>query len=214
VLGQILLFSVTGQKSIFFSVLIIVGIYFALRSRGKLFGLKVVGGLITVIIASSTLDKLFNSTFLSSLFVRRLMATPGLLTGYYYDFFSNHSKVFLAHSIFKPFLDYPYTFEPPFLIGNLYFNKPDMSANVNYIADAFSNFGYYGILFFTIILAIVLWIFDSVSKHSNYYLTILILSMSAWSLTDTALFTSLLTHGILFALCIVYLMPRHKDEEV
>ncbi|MEH6962216.1 hypothetical protein ABEX35_02360 [Priestia megaterium] len=206
-IGQLFIFSTTGQKSVLFSFLLIIGILISLKNKGKKFGLTIVYGFIVLILITSAVDIMNSTASLTSLFIRRMIVTPGLLTGYFYDFFSSHPKVFLSQSIINPFMDYPYKDLPPFLIGEHYFGKPNMAANANLWADAFANFGLIGLLIFSFVLGIIMWIYDSLSTDSSFLVSCLLISMTAWSLTDTALFTSLLTHGILFALIINFIKP-------
>ncbi|PDZ42949.1 oligosaccharide repeat unit polymerase [Bacillus wiedmannii] len=208
-LGQLILFSITGQKSIFFSIIMIIGVFLAYGKNGKGFGLKITYGFTGLIAFTFIFDKIINDVTMTSLFVRRFIATPGLITGYYFDFFSTNPKALLGYGLFKSFVDYTYQFEPPFLIGGIYFGKFQMSANVNYLGDAYANFGYLGMIIFTIILGFVLWIIDSLSFKNDQLLAVLLISMTSWSLTDTALLTSLLTHGILLAILTLYLYPNN-----
>lgn len=208
ILGQVVIFSITGYKSVFFSGLLLVALLFVLRSKGKRLGASMVWGTAGLVLVSSLLQLWLNSGVLFSVFVRRLIATPGLLTGYYLEFFSQNPKALLGHSIFRSLVDYAYEFPPAIQIGSTYLGDPAISANANLWADAFANFGYGGIFAFTILLGLVMWLFDSVAQGRSMRLTALLFGMPAFFLTNTALLTSLLTHGIGLVLVIVYLMPR------
>jgi hypothetical protein len=208
IFGQLLIFSITGFKSVLFSSLFILAILFALKNRGKIFGLLIITGTVGLVLITSTVAIVFQNGYLSSLLVRRLIITPGLLTGYYYDFFSSHSKTMLGHSIFKGFIDYPYSLDPPFLIGQVYFNSAAKSANANIWADSFANFGFIGIILFTLLLGMILWLYDSLTVSIDYRVACLMLGIPAISLSNSALLTSMLTHGIMLAVLLVYLMPK------
>ncbi|GAF65021.1 hypothetical protein BTS2_1918 [Bacillus sp. TS-2] len=207
IFGQLIIFSITGHKSVFLSTVLIIGILICLQKSGRFFGVIITLGLSFVTIVSYYIDGLMNTITLSTLFVRRLILTPGLLTGYYFDYFHENPKFYLSHSIFKSIVDNPYSIPPPFLIGTTYFGRSEMAANANIWADAFANFGLIGIFVFSLILVIILWIFNSLSVTINPYISTLILGMVAWSMTDTGLLTSLLTHGVILALIVIYLMP-------
>jgi hypothetical protein len=141
-----------------------------------------------------------------------MTALPGLLTGYYYEFFSSHPKAHLGHSIFKSLIDYPYAVEPPYLIGALYFHNASNDANANVWADAYANFGYFGVICFTLLLAAVLWLYDSMAVECDRRLATLAMALPAFSLANGALLTSLLSNGMALAMLLVYLMPREAYE--
>ncbi|CAD5902616.1 putative B-band O-antigen polymerase [Carnobacterium maltaromaticum] len=213
VFGQIFIFSITGQKSVALSSVFILGIIFCVQKNGKYFVLRFIYSLIGLICLTAGVDKIFNSSEYTSLFVRRMLITPGLLLSYYFDFFSDNPKIYLSHSIFKSFIDYPYDRLPPFLIGKEFFGREDLAANANLWADSFANFGYLGILFFTLILAGILYLYDCISNNRNFIVSVVLIAMPAWSLVDTSLMTSILTHGILLALLINYFFKTNREEE-
>jgi hypothetical protein len=207
IMGQVILFSITGFKSVFFSFLLILALLFALRRRGKFMGPTLIGGAIAVVCFAFVLDWLVGSHVYTSLFVRRMIITPGLLTGFYFEFFGDQPKALLAHSIFRGFFDYPYDVTPPFLIGRAYFNNVAASANANFLADAFANFGYFGLFLFTTVLGLILWFVDSLTSDLDIRLPSLMLAIPAYSLSNSGLLTTLLTHGMLFTILLILLVP-------
>lgn len=209
--GQLLLYSLTGSKSVFLSGIYVLGLLIALGAGAKRFGLLVSWGSAAVVGIATSLDLLLDSIIWSSLFVRRLIATPGLLTGYYYDFFSTNPKLFLSHSILQPLITYPYSLSPPHLIGYFYFGNADTGANANLWAEAYANFGLLGIVMFTLVFGLLLWVFDSFAVDKDQRTTALTLGIPAFALSNSALFTSFLTHGIGLAFLLIYLMPPTKE---
>jgi hypothetical protein len=213
-IGQLLIYSITGFKGVLFSGFLVIAFLFLLRFRGNKFGSYVIWGLVVMIIVFCAICLIFNFQWLASIFIRRNIVIKGLLTGYYFDFFSGHPKVLLGQSIFKSIVNSPYSRDIPYLIGQIYFHDPMMSANANIWADAYANFGYMGLIIFTLILGCVLKIFDSLAKnHDNRIISILI-GMPALSLTNSGLLTCLLNHGFLFALMIVYILPKFNKDSL
>ena len=97
-----------------------------------------------MVLVAIVADKLLHSEWFTAILLQRLIATPGLLTGMYVEFFSAHPKAMLAHSVLAPFLAYPYDREPSFLIGRAYFGSETVQANANIWADGYANFGWAG----------------------------------------------------------------------
>ncbi len=208
ILGQVVVYGVTGYKSVLLSGLILVALLFALKRHGQHFGLRVMWGFVIIVVLGITCGIFFHAPFTAFLLVGRPIITPGLLTGYYYDFFSQHPKALLGHSIFRFLVQYPYGTTPPYLIGSTYFQGSAVDANGNIWCDAFANFGDVGILLFTILLGALLLVFDSMAQGENCRIGILLLGVPAFTLANAGLLTSLLTHGIGLVFLLYYLRPR------
>jgi hypothetical protein len=222
VVVQLYLFSITGQKSIFLSPLLVAAIWIALRQRGRWFGALGVwsaSGLVAtcslIAVTGSPVLGLANPLRPVSLLVRRLLATPGLLTGYYYEFFSTHPKAHLGHSILEGLVDYPYPLPPPQLIGSTYFEQigqVPIAANANFWADGFANFGFPGMVGATLLLAAVLWILDGLAGGSRRWIACMVIAVPTYSLANTALLTAMLTHGIGLLIALIYFMPPDLER--
>lgn len=211
IMAQLLLFGINGQKSVFFSGLMVIAVIIALSNRGRWLGPMVALGSCLLVLGTALVDLALGSPAFTSMFVRRLILTPGLLTGYYYEFFSASPQVHLSNSVLSGVFQNPYDVPAPYLIGQYFFGRPEMSANANFWADGYANFGFMGIIGFSIILGAIIWVFNSFALDRPMLIAGALAGMCAWSLTDTALFTSLRTHGILFAMIVLFLMPRVSD---
>ena len=209
---QLFIYSVTGLKSVSLSFLLVLCIFCGLGTKYKSnnFGTYLLTGASSVILICVFLAKFFNFHLPLSFLVRRLIITPGLLTGFYWDFFATHPKAFLGHSLLKGLVEYPYSKSPPFVIGELYFNNASTSANANFWADSFANFGLSGILIFSILLGIFIWLFDSVSRSIDLRVSSTMLSVTGFSLINSALLTSLVTHGLVLTLIVMACLPTRK----
>jgi hypothetical protein len=211
--GQLLIYSISGFRSVYFSVILMPYLLWTMKDR-KLFAVKLASTWLGIFLFAGALKLLGWSQALVALVGERMTAIPGLLTAYYYDFFSSHPKVMLGHSIFKNLVDYPYAVEPRRLVGYMYFHDVGMSANANLWADAYANFGYPGTVCFTALLAAVLWLFDSAASGRDLRIAALSIALPAMALANAGLLTSLLTHGIGLTTLLVYLMPSPSDSRV
>jgi len=222
VLLQVYVFSITGQKSVFLSPLLVGGAWIALLRGGRLFGSLAAwgaAGLLTVCsfiaVVGEPIFGLADPMRPVSLLVRRLLATPGLLTGYYYDFFSVNPKAHLGHSILKGAVEYPYALPPPQLIGSTYFEHigtVPIAANANFWADGYANFGFPGVIGATVLLAAVLWLLDRLSDGPRGLIACLLVAFPTYSLANTAVLTALLTHGIGLLVVVLYFIPWTLNE--
>lgn len=91
-----------------------------------------------------------------------------------------------------------------------YFNKPEMNANNGIVADAYMNFGFAGLILWAILLAVILKLVDTFSKGKNIKVAIASIAMPVIAFTNSALLTTVLTHGVFLALILLYLLPKKK----
>lgn len=206
---QILLFSVTGLKAFLFALPFVLALMWIVTRKNPLIYMAI--GLIGIILLGMLSYWLVNDMWISSLFTRRTLLVPAQLSFFYYDFFSQNPYTLLSqHRIFRNFLSYPYHLNPPYLIGEVYFDKPEMSANNGIYADAYMNFGFIGFVLWSIFLTIILRLVDGFSKNKDIKITVAAIAIPALFLTNSALLTCLLTHGLFLSLIILYLLPKNK----
>lgn len=209
ILIELTVFATTGFKSSLLAPVAIVLLYLAIRFGARAFGALVGLGMSVLILASVLLDAVFQQLYLVSWLVRRFLVTPGLAAGRFYEFFSENRFAYLGHSILEGVVDRPYSLTPPYLIGNAYEGRM-FSANANIWADGFANFGIPGMLVASLILAAVAYLFDSLvhgRKPREKLIVALLLILPGITFSNSALLTSLVTHGVLMVLVVVLTMP-------
>lgn len=200
ILCELVFFLRTGFKSLFFGFFLVLIIYVYLNWRKiNIFSISIFLSIILFI--GIIIDFGTSVPFLSSFMHRRTFAIPGLLAGYYYDFFGQHKFALLGHSIFKEFSNYPYQLPPPNLIAWFYFGKPEMSANAGIWSDAYANFGVIGMFSFSALASIVFGIYDQVWSRRGLAISCAMLGILGFSLANSAFLTTFATHG--FALSIL-----------
>jgi hypothetical protein len=212
VLGQILVFSVTGLKIILFSSVFLAGLFLIMRRWEhwrRVFGVFLTAGLTAVIVLSTVADVLAPGKTFTTLFTRRSLAAPGLLTGFYFEHFSQASHAGVAFRFSSTSGHY---FGPPQEIGLAYFGSTDVDANANFWAEGFADFGMPGIFGFTLIVALLVWIYDSLFAAQTLELGALMTAMPALNLANTAPTTVLFTHGGLLTALVLYLSPWKSRE--
>lgn len=207
-LGQLTIYALAGLKAVLFSLLLTMALL-AIQ-RYKCFGLGFLwaSALAVGLCIVCDLYLLHTSLGLTALFVRRLVFMNGQVTGMWFDFFSNNRLAFLGHSVLKGFVNYPYSLEPPSLIGEMYFSHDKMNADANIWGDGFANFGYFGMLGATLFLGAWLWLVDSSGNDRNARLIMLMVGVPGFVLANCGLLTSLGNHGLGFTLLLIYLLPR------
>jgi hypothetical protein len=213
VAGQALLLATTGFKSIVISSMLLAALLLMLRRDGKGLGILLVGGGSVLVVLCALLDRAAHTIMFTSVLVRRAIMTPGLLTGIYYEYFSQHQPVMLASSFLRPLVETTYSLPPAQQIGAVYFEGPQSNANANIWADAYANFRYPGIVFMTVALCVILWLVDSLTAQRARKDAFLFLAVPALALCNSSLQTVFISHGIGLILLFNYLMPADARED-
>lgn len=208
---QVIIFSVTGMKSFLFSLPFVFGLIWITKQKKQFLLITIT--LIVIILCGMFSYWLIDDVWISSLTTRRSLLVPAQLSFFYHDFFSNHQFTFLSqHHIFKNLINYPYQLNPPYLIGKTYFNRPQQASNNGIYADAYMNFGFVGFILWGIFLSIILKLINTFSKNKNIKITIATIAMPVIFLTNSALLTCMVTHGLILSLILLYLLPKNNKN--
>lgn len=203
VAAMLYIFLINPEKSIFFSIVIVV-LCSLFRSYYNKAG-ALLYSLLGVGLAVFLLNILTGNLMAESIAIRRVLFVPALLTDKYFSFF-NHSPLMLSHSVLSHWVQYPYYTNPSRLIGDVMFGvEAATNCNTGVIADGFSNFGHVGALFFVALAAFVIHLFDAADADSHFFgLPFLTL----FTFLNSALFTTMLTHGgLMCLLSLFFLVP-------
>lgn len=205
---ELLMYSAAGFRVSLMIIFLVVGLILLLRlyhlSR---FGAVLIWSFVGLVLVSLAIGVIFENAYVPFLLVGRPILMPGILTGLYYDFFNQGPKVLLSHSVLRTLFEYPYDRLPPFLIGIAYFNNPNTQANASVWADAYANFGYLGMFVFAFVLGGVLWLFDCIAHKGNFILACVLISVYGFVFANSALLTTMLTHGVWLAFLILHFSP-------
>lgn len=211
VFGQLMIFAVLGAKSILFSTVFLVLVYVMTRRFQANFGLALSGLLIIVVLVSAGLDLRSGSIFASSITSRRTLMDPGLLTGFYFEHYSQVSHVGIGYHFGSRGAAVP---APSYEIGLVYFGDEHIDANANLWAEGFADFGIPGVFGFTLLLAGMMWVYDSIAARHNPVWAVLLVAMQAFALSNSPPLTVLLTHGGLASAFLLWCAPTAESGEV
>lgn len=125
----------------------------------------------------------------------RLFAVPGVLSAYYFDFFLQRPPVLLRDGLLSSASASPYTEQTTYLIGQEYLGRAAANANANVIADSFANFWFAGLVA-AVVLAVVLWVLDSVTVELPTGPVAASLCLILLALMNVGLTVALVTSGM------------------
>ena len=155
-----------------------------------------------ILLAWANLDYPWILTF------RRIHFIPTLLDICYVDFFDGQ-PLYWSESVLKKFVSYPYDVRVTKIIGDVYFNRPDMSANNGLVSDGFMNFGSLGVLINIFLVASYFMLLNSLKIPAKYFGLFFLVILSFIS---SSLFTVLLTHGAFVLLLIAVFLLNDKTR--
>lgn len=156
-----------------------------------------IGGLIILGLLNVSQNFIFN------IFIRRFFVVPSWLNYIYYEFFFTNEKIgwkqdtFLIDKFFSPV----YSSAVPTLIGNHYFNNKVVNPNAGMFAEAFSRFGYFGIIIYPILISIMLVIIDHCYKRSSIEVKIFLSGCLSISMANDVITSTTFVIVLLIVMC-------------
>jgi hypothetical protein len=206
VTGAVCIFALSGTKTdVATPVYLFVLLYLIARYR-NVFGIALAIAASLLVMASVAQWLLFERNELSVYFVRRQIFCPGLLTCFYWDFFSTGDYIYFSDSFLRWIVPQQYSLSMARLIGEVYFGNPESNANANVWASAFANVGYTGMIGFTLVLGLLFRLIDGIAEHSDFFVASLMCGMFGLTWTNGGLQTSMLSNGVLASLIVMYML--------
>lgn len=203
---QLLMFSISGHKSFLLSLVLVAGVLWLFNRTYS--GFLFLAGLVSLVVLSAVLFYVFQNDLLVNVVVRRALMVPGMLTGFYYEYFHNHGLALYSQNFLAGWTDSVYTKPPAFEVGYQYFGREETSSNVHFWADAFANLGYAAVLVVTALIGLLLLVVNALSRTRERLLIVGLFTVPFWTLMESSLNTTLLSHGLLLALLIALLVPE------
>lgn len=206
---ELMVFATTGYKSALLAPAALIGVFLLVRFGGRALGALVSLGVLALMFFAWSVGALFDQVVVMSWLVRRFLVTVGLVAGRFYEFFSENGFARLGHSVLAPFVDAPYDLAPPYLVGLAYEGRL-FSNNANFWADGYANFGFFGVFVATVVVAGVAYLYDSTSRGFSgrqREVLVLLLVMPSVTLSNSAVITTLASHGMVLVLLVAMLCP-------
>lgn len=207
-LVQLYTYSVTGFKSYLFIPVILI----ALQLVPKLSVKKtILAGLPLGSFFLGLLYSITHSNMLYALIGDRIIFMPARIKFSYFDYFSQYDFVYFSQNSFSKIfgIQSNYSTPVPYLIGELYFNKPEMWTNTGFMADAYSNLGVLGMVLMATLLAAVLIVLRYALRSADGKLQKAIQSIFVTffiALNDGPVISELFSGGMLVAVAVVLLI--------
>lgn len=206
---QLILYLMYPHKEVVLAIGLLLIVLFALERKfnfNKIFIL--VFSLLNLL--GAALYSLIDYLMLFAIFPVRMLNLPAKIKFEHYDFFSVNDKLFYSEGMIGKLLglDYPYSVASGVLI-----NPRGGNSNTGYIAYAYDNSGFIGMILMSIVFVIVIKIIDSISVGENKGIIFSLFVYPMIILNDGDLLTMLLTGGVLLLIFIIFLYKNIDGRE-
>lgn len=202
-IGQMLIFVMYPHKEVFFSIGFLIILLLIYKRRilfSKFFTVTLILGSLLTVFVYKFLLLLMPYAVLPS----RLLFGPARNKFQHYDFFSQTNKLYYSEGfIGKVFgLEYPYHVSTGYVIGSQ--NGIISNSNTGYIAYAYDNSGFIGMIIMSLLFVLLLKLFDSQTKKYDPKLIFAFIAYPMLILNDGDLLTLMLTGGVFLILLLLF----------
>lgn len=205
--AQVLLFGLANYKAFLLAPFIAVIIYFLPKKQQLML---LVCGAMVLLLAGIVAQIVGGENIVTAIFVNRAFFVPAMLHYTWYDFFTDHPHVLLSNSVLSWIFSYPYNDQLMHVVSQYYWGQ-DFSPNVGYLGDAYAQFGVAGMFVFSLILGLLLKLVDSVGKE-DVSLSQAVIVIPGLALLNSALFTTLLTHGFIISILFLWIIAWQGNK--
>ncbi|WP_457946034.1 hypothetical protein ACTAQI_11715 [Pseudarthrobacter sp. alpha12b] len=207
--GQLILYSTTGYKTVMISIPLAVTIALYLRHRRSLTGITIVVASTILVWAAITIDRVA-SLGMVDIVVSRIYLTAGYLMPHYRDVYDGAPWALWDYSFLGPLVDAPYAMTPGFYVGAMALGRPDIQANAGLFADGYANLGLAGIAIEAVALVAILLLADGASRHLPLAVVLPTALLPVFSLANGSPFTAFLSYGFALMMLLFALLPAEE----
>ncbi len=207
---QLLMFMIYPRKEVLLSIILIYTMLMISKMKIR-FDTFFIRTLIVISFAFGLIYQFFGNLMAFAVVPVRLLYIPAMIKFQHYDFFSLHPKLYYSEGVLGKILgiEYPYGIPSGMLVSG-----SNNNANTGYLAYAFDNAGFLGMIVITLIFSLILLLIDSmvVNENKNIIFSLLIYPMVI--LNDGDLLTLILTGGLFILLIFLFVKGKsisHKD---
>lgn len=194
-------------KSVFFGILcacfFIKGSYFEKEKRFLKFILS--GNIVALLTYVSFESYLINDYF------RRIFFVPADLFNTYYTYFNNNFTFFNHSRLFSLFGLTEQKMQVSRFIGEYVIGIEGLNANTGIFVEGFISFGTVGVLLFSILFTIFIWVIKKMDFKESYFG---IFFTYIYIINTSFIETLLITHGLLFLLFFSLIFIPRRDENL
>lgn len=163
------------------------------------------------------ISKLFYNAGLSIMpfaLITRLIYIPAQIKFQHFEVFSKiYDKLYYSEGIIGKLLGVEYKFSVPsgFVVDSI-FGKGTSNSNTGYLAYAYDNAGFIGMIAMSLLFVFIMLLIDSLTKSKDKVYIFALIFLQMLTLNDGDLLTTLLTGGLFLTIIILLISEKDFDE--
>lgn len=211
-MGQIVLYSTGGFKTVLLSIPLSILIVLFMRHRKSIRGAVIVAGVAVLGWGSIAVDSIASLGVVDVL-VARVFMVAGYLMPMYRDAYATQQWALWDYSFLGAFVSAPYSMSPGFYVSIVSLHRPDVQLNGSLFADGYANFGLFGIVIEAAFLVLLLRFADSASRGIPISLILATGLLPIFTLGNVSPFTALFSSGFALIVLLFALYPREELDD-
>lgn len=207
------IFSLDGTKGTLLNPVFLAFVLIMVKHYKSIFFLPLALGFLTI---SGIVEySLFHTNIINQYLVRRILIIPGFLNAAYWDYFSDHEKVFLTDSFGKYFFEKVNVLPTAQLIGLEYFQSSAINANTGIWMGGFAHFGLFGVLIVSVFAGLLFGVIDNLLKIRFSLFGVVVCTYVGLIWSEQMMHTSLLTGGVFYVMTFIFciIFSKHLGLE-
>ncbi|MEZ7172919.1 hypothetical protein [Sporosarcina sp. OR05] len=212
VIAQIIMYTMYPHKEVFLAIGYLFLLLFLYKKKIK-FSLVFLWLMPIISILTSLIYKFSSELIYYAIIPSRLLFGPAKIKFQHYDFFSMFEKLYFSEGLIGKLLgiEYPYSVQSGYVVS--LHNGFDSNSNTGYIAYAYDNLGFLGIIIMSFLFVLILKLIDSQTQKIDSKLIFAILGYPMLILNDGDLFTLLLTGGLFIIILVGFFIDELVGEK-
>lgn len=205
-LNVLILWGAFGQKYPFIVLGLIYGLMLYFRRFGQIKVSWVISAVLLVLLAGAIEYEAFGYSYLNDYLLRRAFIVPSTLLGAVDQFVGQFGVNFYADTLLASLFGHGRGESLTFQLGTEIYNNPDMNANVNFLAIAYMQLGYWGVLIESLFVAGVVILMNFLFSRYLAFMAVPVAMLFTTKILEQSLLTVLLGSGVFVMLIVLLLM--------
>jgi hypothetical protein len=205
-LNVLILWGAFGQKYPFIVLGLIYGLMLYFRRFGQIKLSWVVTAMLLVLLAGVIEYEAFGYSYLNDYLLRRAFIVPSTLLGAVDQFVGQFGANVYADTLLATLFGHGRGESLTFQLGTDIYDNPDLNANVNFLAIAYMQLGYWGVLIESLFVAGIVILMNFLFSRYRAFMAIPVAMLFTTKILEQSLLTVLLSSGVFVMLMVLILM--------
>lgn len=216
-LNVLILWGAFGQKYPFIVLGLIYGLMLYFRRFGQIKLSWVITAMLLVLFVGAIEYEVFGYSYLNDYLLRRVFIVPSTLLGAVDQFVGQFGANVYADTLLATLFGHGRGESLTFQLGAEIYNNPDLNANVNFLAIAYMQLGYWGVLIESLFIAGIVILMNFLFSRYQALMAVPVAMLLTTKILEQSLLTVMLGSGggVMLMVLILMSLPfgsslRHK----